>query len=66
MENRLVLEPSSLHTQAQNSDAKRAGAILTLRARAVRISTNLPESLWPEIYNATAYILNRTPTKALQ
>jgi len=66
MENGLLLEISAPHTQAQNGDAERAGGVLTLRARAARIGANLPEYLWPEIYDAAAHILNRTPTKTLQ
>jgi hypothetical protein len=31
----------------------------------MRVHARLPESLWPEIVNATAYILNRTPNRQL-
>jgi hypothetical protein len=52
-------------TKEPNGLIKRAGGVLTQRARAMRIHANLPKNLSHEMYRTAAYILNRTPTKAL-
>jgi hypothetical protein len=41
------------------------GGVLTIRAAKLKAEGNLPESLWPEIYEAAAYLLNRSPCKRL-
>lgn len=46
---------------AQNGKAERAGSIIIMRARALAIHARLPESLWPEVYEAAVYVINRTP-----
>lgn len=40
--------------------------MITMGARTIRISANLPENLWPEIVRAAGYLINRTPAKQLE
>jgi hypothetical protein len=65
IEHGLIMENSPPHTQAQNGDAERSGGVIMGRGRNMRTSANLPEVLWPEIYSAAAYLLNRSPTRSL-
>ena len=53
------------HVQEQNGSAERSGKSLIDRSRSMRVASNLPLALSPEIYMCAAYLLNRTPTKAL-
>ena len=55
----------SPHTKEQNGSAERSGKNLIDRSRSMRVTSNLPLALSPEIYVAAGYLLNRTPTKAL-
>lgn len=64
-EHAITWEPSAPHTQAQNGHAERHANLLTTRAMALRNQARLPEELWPEIYMAAGYLLNRTPCKKL-
>jgi hypothetical protein len=57
------LAPAS--TKEPNGLIKRAGGVLTQRARAMRIHAHLLKDLLHEMYRTAAYILNCTPTKAL-
>jgi hypothetical protein len=59
------MENSSPHMQAQNGDVKRSGGAIMGRGRNMRTLANLFKVLWPEIYSATAYLLNRSPTRSL-
>src|SRR6202012_4389466 len=59
------LENSAPHTPAQNGHAERHGRSIVTKARALRLSANLPHNLWPEIVKTTAYLLNRTPTRKI-
>lgn len=54
-------EPSSANTQSQNGLAESSGGELMRRARCMRLSSHLPKVVWPFIYMAAAYLLNRTP-----
>jgi hypothetical protein len=56
----------SIVIDEQNGLAGRAGSLLVIRARAMRIQAGLPKSLSNELLRTAAYILNRTPTEALQ
>jgi transposase InsO family protein len=60
----ITFEPSAPRTQAQNGAAERSGGIIMEKARAMRISANLPHDLWKEIINAATYLYNRTPREA--
>jgi len=59
-------EPRAEYTEEQNGLAERAGSLLVVRARAMRIQAGLPKSLSHELIRTAAYVLNRTPTEALQ
>jgi transposase InsO family protein len=59
-------EISAPYTPEQNGAAERSGGVLIRKARAMRIEGRLPEELWPESFKATAYITNRSPSKALE
>ena len=56
---------SAPHNHDQHGRAERSGGILTNRATKLRLSANLPDSIWPEIYEAAGYILNRSPIRRL-
>jgi hypothetical protein len=58
-------EPRAEYTEEQNGLAERAGSLLVIRARAMRIQAGLPKSLSNELIRTAAYVLNRTPTEAL-
>jgi hypothetical protein len=62
----LTFELSVPYTPEQNGAAEHSGGVIIRRARAMRIHARLPESLWPEIMSAAAYILNRTPNRQLE
>jgi hypothetical protein len=53
------------YVKEQNGSAERSGKSLIDRSRSMRVASNLPLALSPEIYMCAAYILNRTPTKTL-
>src|SRR5579871_1097629 len=57
-------EPSAPNTQAQNGVAERSGGVITEKARAMRISANLPHDLWNEIVNCAVYLRDRTPRES--
>lgn len=54
---------SAEYTPQQNGIAERANRTLTEMARCLKIEGNLPEYLWAELVNTSAYIRNRCPTK---
>lgn len=56
---------SAPYTPQQNGPAERAGGLLTQFARALKIDSGLPDSLWVELYLTAAHIINLTPTKSL-
>ena len=58
-------EPRAEYTDEQNGLAERAGSLLIIRARAMRIQAGLPKSLSNKLIRTAAYVLNRTPTEAL-
>jgi hypothetical protein len=58
-------EYSAIYTAEQNGAIERSGGVLINRSTALRLEANLPELLWSEIYKAAGYILNRSPTRAL-
>jgi hypothetical protein len=62
----MLLEVSPTATHEANGFIEKQNDILTLRARALRISSNLPEDLANECYLTAAYLLNRTPIEALK
>ncbi|KAI7772911.1 hypothetical protein LA080_013431 [Diaporthe eres] len=61
----IQIEPSAPNTQAQNGGAERSGGVIKEKMRALRTSSKLPTSLWPEIGRTTVYLNNRTPSYGL-
>jgi len=64
-ENGIIAEPTAPYTAEQNGLSERSGGVIMTKSRCMRIASKLPHDLWPEITSAAAYLLNRTPTKAL-
>lgn len=62
----ILQERTAPYTTDQNGKTERSGGVLTIRARAVRIASQLPTDMWPEIYKAVGYLSNRTPRKNLK
>jgi transposase InsO family protein len=60
----ITLEHSAPRTQAQNGLAERSGGVITEKARAMRLSANLPHDLWPEIVNCAVYLRDRIPRRS--
>lgn len=60
----ISFEPSAPNTQAQNGIAERSGGVIIEKARAMRISANLPHDLWNEIVNCAVYLRDRTPRES--
>jgi hypothetical protein len=57
----IKFESSPPHTQDQNGRSERAGAVIVMKARSMRLSGKLPHDLWVEIINTAIYLHNRTP-----
>ena len=57
----IKMEPSPPNTQALNGLAESSGGEVKQRARCMRLSSHLPEDIWPEIYKAAVYLINRSP-----
>jgi hypothetical protein len=55
------MEPSPPNTQALNGLAESSGGEVKRRARCMALSSHLPEDIWPEIYKAAVYLINRSP-----
>ncbi|EDN97519.1 hypothetical protein SS1G_12370 [Sclerotinia sclerotiorum 1980 UF-70] len=62
----IIVERTPPDTPAQNGAAENAGKMLMVRARALLLSANLPQNLWPEAIKTAGYLENRTPKRALQ
>ncbi len=58
----LTIEVLAPDVHKQNRAAEKSGAVLTLRASKLKSSRNFPDNMWPECYEAVAYILNRMAT----
>jgi hypothetical protein len=61
----IKVEVRSPDTPAQLGGAERAGAIIVIAARVLRIHSGLPKTLANELVCTAARLLNVTPTKAL-
>ncbi|RMZ76754.1 hypothetical protein DV736_g6702, partial [Chaetothyriales sp. CBS 134916] len=57
-------EPSPVYTPEPNGRAERSGGVLRQKALAMQLSANLPAELWPETWQAAAYLYNRSPRAA--
>jgi transposase InsO family protein len=62
----IMLEITPPEHSEQNGLIESYNHVVTLRARAIRIEANLPKNLANKMYKSAIYILNRTPTEALQ
>ena len=56
----ITLELCAPDTHAQNGGAERFGRLIMEKARAMRLSANLPHKLWKKIVEAATYLYNRT------
>ena len=54
-------EPSPANTQALNGLAESSGGEVIRRSRCMRLSSHLPENMWPLICMAASYLVNRSP-----
>jgi hypothetical protein len=59
------VEFSAAYTPEQNGTSERAGGVMTTKAAELRTMSNLPKILESEMYCAAAYLLNRSPIRAL-
>lgn len=59
-------EPSPVYTPEPNGRAERSGGVIRAKALAMQLSANLPTELWPETWQAAAYLYNRSPREANQ
>ena len=57
----ISLELSAPDTHAQNGGAERFRRLIVEKARAMRLSANLPHKLWREIIGTAGYLYNQTP-----
>src|SRR6266487_5752807 len=62
----LTIEVSAPDVHKQNGVVEKSGAVLTLRASKLKSSSKLPDYMWPEYYEAVAYILNQMTTRRLE
>ena len=61
----IEFETSTPYAPEQNGAAERSGGVMVTKARCIRVKASLPEEMWPEMIKASAYLVNRTPTKHL-
>lgn len=55
---------SAPYINEQKGFIEHAGRTLIKMARSMRIAANLPEKLWPQIFQIAVYLHNRRPRKA--
>src|SRR3989440_11417040 len=61
-ETSLTIKVLAPDVHKQNGAVEKSGAVLTLHASKLKNSGNLPDNMWPECYEAVAYILNQMAT----
>ncbi|KAK3038599.1 hypothetical protein RJ639_027262 [Escallonia herrerae] len=52
-------------TPEQNGVAERMNRTLLERARCMRLNADLPKSFWAEVVNTACYLINRSPSSAI-
>lgn len=57
----ISFKPCAPDIHAQNDGTERFGHLIMEKARAMRLSANLPYRLWHEIVTATIYLYNKIP-----
>ena len=62
---RINHEPSAPYTQHQNGVSERKIPSIVEKARPMLLEAQLPPRFWAEAVNTAVYLLNRSPTKAL-
>ena len=55
------IEVTPTYTKEPNGTAERSGGVIGQMSRTMRVSSNLPEELWTESWQAAAFIHNRAP-----
>ena len=60
------MEPTVPYSPQQNGTSERLNRTLLDKARSILQDSGLPKSLWGEASLAAAYLLNRSPTSALE
>ncbi|KAG6470938.1 hypothetical protein ZIOFF_072026 [Zingiber officinale] len=65
-ENGILQQFTVRHTPQQNGVAERKNRTIEEMARSMLKGKGLPNKFWAEAVNTTVYILNRSPTKAVQ
>ena len=61
----IIQELTMPYSPEQNGIDERTNGILLSRARAALIAAKLPENLWAEAFRTAIYVINRSPTSAL-
>lgn len=61
----MIIKVSAPNVYEQYGRAERSGGVLTSRATKLKLTSNLPGHVWPEIYEAARYLLNRSPKRRL-
>ena len=61
----IIQELTMPESPEQNGIDERTNGILLSRARAQLIAARLPETLWAEAFRTAIYVINRSPTSAL-
>ena len=59
IEKNIIYEFFTPDTSAQNGHFERKGGILVMKTKIIRIDVDLSNHLWPEIIQATNYLINR-------
>ena len=59
----IIDEPTPVYTHQPNGRAERSGGVIQPKALAMQLSAQLPSELWPETWQAAAYLHNRSPRK---
>ena len=62
----IIIERSAPYTPSQNGAAECSRKELIHKARAMKISSNMPDDLWPKTFKTAGYLLNRTLSRALE
>jgi hypothetical protein len=62
----IQMECTVLYTPEQNGVAERLNRTIVEKARCMLLSSNLPKSFWTEAVTTTAFLINRSPTAALE
>jgi hypothetical protein len=56
---------SVAYAKEQNGGSERSGRMLIEESRTFHVDSKIPKNLWPQTYHCAAYLLNRTPNRAL-